>query len=52
MYLVIILYFLHCFRKLRECHQHRENIQVCDVLLEYRKSLYFQAIVDNLRKDG
>jgi len=47
---IIILYFLHGFSKLRECHQHTENIQVHDVSLEYRKSLYFQAIVDKLRK--
>jgi hypothetical protein len=47
---IIILYFLHCFSKLRECHQYTENIHVYDVSLEYRKSLCFQTIVDKLQK--
>jgi hypothetical protein len=46
---IIILYLLHCFSKLRECHQYTENIHVCDVSLEYRKSLYFKAVMDKLQ---
>jgi len=52
MYLVVTLYLLHCFGKLLECHQQTENIQVYDVSLEYRKSLYFQVIVDTFQKRG
>jgi len=45
MWLVFCVYFLHCFCKLWEYHQHIGNNQLCDVSPEYQISLCFQGIL-------